>query len=278
MRYVLVILYFAVVCYVLSPASLPDPVEEATPAAPAPSLPAEPPRVADAPAQAPQPKLVWDAPVRAMSPPPAVPTVAELTGVPPAGSRMKAVETVGEERTSTFATPDTAESGESVARLVQNQLSRLACFTGKPEKTGWGKKSRSALRRFEERARTGAADPDDALLKLLRGYPENYCKLCRPGPAPCTIETAGTQRKPSDVTPQAAPSVETMPSYLPPWMKGEKLAKADVGPMHSDAPDAGVRPAPEIKKRPRRRSSQGSSSAPKQRRAWPALSGWPTGR
>jgi hypothetical protein len=281
MRYVLVILYLVAVGYILSPASIPDPVEEAAPVSPAPSLSVERPRMAEAPAPAPRATPVRAAPVRAISAPPALPTEAELTSVAPAGSRMTAVETASEQRTSTFAAPDTAERGESVARLVQSELSRLACLTSKPEKAGWGKKSRAALRRFEERARTGAADdPDAALLKLLRGYPQNYCKLCRPGRGACTIEATGTQQKRSEVTPPAGPPVEAAPSYLPPWMQGEKLAKAQEGPVQSDAPDAAVLPAPEVKKRPRRRASasRSTNSAPQQRRAWPALTGWPTGR
>jgi hypothetical protein len=168
---------------------------------------------------------------------------------------------------------------------VQKELARLACLTGEAE-PNWGKKSRSALRRFVRRAKPREADgPDQALLTLLRGYPENYCKSCRPGQAACSIEATGSTPKQAETTagassapaPAPAPAPADTHSYLPPWMQGKKLAKAveEDAPILSDAPIVAPS-APEVKKVLRRRSS--NSRRPQRRRKWPAISGWPAGR
>lgn len=281
MRYVLVIAYFAVIIYLLSPKSPRPAVEEAVvpppPPAPVVASPPKPqpapPRAGDAPA--PAPKASWQPPVRAIVPPGAVPTVAEM----PKADSPAPFDRAGEERsfTSVATTPVPAERSESVERLVQRELSRLACLTGKAERNTWDKRSRTALRRFHDRARTSGDEPDDGLLKLLRGYPENYCKLCSPGATACAIDAGGGAQKRSEVSPPTAP--QETPSYLPPWMQNEKVAKAEDAPVQSDAPEALIAPAPQVKKPPRRRAQGSSRRAPgRSRYSWPAINGWPKGR
>ena len=284
MRVVLVILYFAVLYYVLSPVSAPDLpestdlAESATPLVPS---RAEPGPVASAvvvmpavaePAISASPTL----PARAVAPLP-----AEVLSVVPGGAGPTgAVETPGEQRTSVHAAPGPEEADADIPRLVQKELGRLACLSGDPERK-WSKKSRAALRRFADRAKSKqVGEPDAALLRMLRGYPQNYCKLCKPGQTACNIEATGSlpQRSEQERR-QKAPGAAD--SYLPPWMQTDRLAEAEEAVVPSDATETADLPEPEVKKPRRRRAAKPSwlrQTAPAHRGWESAISGWPRGR
>jgi hypothetical protein len=284
MRIVLVILYFAVLYYILSPASAPDLTESTNLAERAPPLVpsrTEPSSAANADVAMPavaEPVIHAspDLPARAVTPPP----VEVLSVVPSGPGPTGAVETPGEQRTSVHAAPVPDETGVDIERLVQKELVRLACLSGDPERK-WGKKSRAALRRFANRAKPKRlGDPDAALLRTLRGYPQSYCKLCKPGQAACNIEATGSLPRRSEQEPrQKAPGAAD--SYLPPWMQSDRLAEAEEAIVPSDGTETADSPEPEVKKPRRRRAARSSSlaqTAPA-RRGWEsAINGWPRGR
>jgi hypothetical protein len=183
-----------------------------------------------------------------------------------------------------------AESKESIERLVQKELRRLACLTGKPERN-WGKRSRAALRRFALRARPKTDhDTDEGMLRLLRAYPANYCKSCSPGQAACEIDITGALSAHSNNAIATSDPDAPPPAYLPPWMRaGDALNPADEAASEQVAPTGPIKPGPasEAKKRRRRKSMshrgvrRGHRSAitrPQWRRSWPSLSYWPRGR
>lgn len=217
----------------------------------APSRPAPDPVVVSMPAAEPS------APDIAAEPeiPPA-PPVETPSAVLPADTQAQtqtpdAVETPGEQRTSSTARPD--ERPESIEVKVQKELVRMACFTGRQE-TGWGRRSRSALRRFTARARprTGSRVSQE-LLDIMAAYPAEYCRSCRPGERACDIGAGGRRRSGEAAPPAEEPGAvqvvfsdqTTNDSYLPPWMRGKaETANAAAEPAESARPDRALRKTP----------------------------------
>jgi hypothetical protein len=274
MRAILVIVFFVALHVSLRPA---PPAGVADRVTPPPAGTVEASRPADGPAEPARGGETGarEAPALAASASTADLPAQTLSLLPGAAGPTGTLDTAGEQRTSAHAAPRPDDRGVDVYILVQRELTRLACLAGDPE-TKWGKRSRAALRRFADRAKPKpAGNPDEALLRVLRGYPANYCKLCRPGQAACNIEATGSLPKRSQNQPAGQPA-DAAASYLPPWMQG-RLASADEGPVQSDAADGP--PAPQVKKK-RRRAASGLSrprqAAPARRRAdWPFTRGWP---
>ena len=135
------------------------------------------------------------------------------TAIEQPASRTSETERPGEQRTSQRGALKPAD----IETDMQKELIRLACLGGRPEK-GWGSRSRSALRRFVARAKPrDASAPSEALLRAMRGFPANYCKLCNPGQAAC--KTRPAPQKKSDIeTPLARKQPVPEAAYLPPWM------------------------------------------------------------
>lgn len=296
MRHALVALYLALIAYILHPSrpreepgrpagEAPVRVEPETPGARAEQQQTgqqEPTKQEPA-------KPGWAPPAGALSPVPTTPVVAELgleklpqptQPEPQPQPRIAALAEAVEESGATQATPQGAETGEAVERLIRQELTRLACLAGKPERA-WGKKSRAAVRRFSRRAKPKhPGEPNAALLGLLRAYPANYCKLCRPGSPACSIEATGALPKRSELTPEPR-EPEAPSSYLPPWMR-EKATQAEDAPAGEAAPEAGE-PQPQVQPTPRKRSRSVSRNYSAQRsqwraRRWPTINGWPAGR
>lgn len=270
MRYSLVILYFVALHVILRPAPPPDLADRTGSQAPA---SAQAGRTADIITQEPVrrelPALVAsaqtaDLPAQTLS------LLPSITG--PTGS----VEAAKEQSASVDAAPPIAgDRGVAIDLLVQKELVRLACLANASEPK-WGKKSRAALRRFANRAKPKRArSPDEALLRMLRSYPADYCKLCRPGQTACNIEekATGSPRKRSDNMPAQLPADDAAASYLPPWMQDGRLANADEGAVQSDAAEMPAVPAPKVRNQ-RRRDASGlpwpRQPAPSRRR-----NGWP---
>jgi hypothetical protein len=176
-----------------------------------------------------------------------------------ARGNAETIDKPGEQHTSTRAAPEPERDRGDIERSIRSELTRLACLTGKPEKS-WGKKSRTALRRFTQRAKAKDKAPrDEALLRMLRGYPANYCKLCKPGEASCAIEATGSLPDKADAGPQpdaAAEKPAEALSYLPPWMN-DKVAKAE----DEVGSDATSEPAPKPKKRAERKRRPSASAS-----------------
>lgn len=201
-------------------------------------------------------------------------------------------ERPGEERTSVQKAPQLPLTQEEIETGLQKELTRLACFTGRPER-GWGRKSRSALRRFVSRARPREGNvPIEGLLKSMRNYPANYCKTCRPGQAACKIEVPAQKRSKLDIPRE---NTSSFFSYLPPWMTSEHIARAAAEERGRPFPNVelgsdpeGLEPAlPRNKPKARRRAATRSRVVGERKRAkqvkrrpssWPALPGWPSGR
>ncbi len=276
MRIVLVILFFVGLHLALHPSSTVTVLESALQIA----RPGEPSGVNDAAAmpaaaEVTMPHFVPVLPARASA---AALPAETLSLLPDTAGPVSAVEPANVQHTAAQIAPPAVDSHADVARLVQKELSRLACLTGYSERK-WGKKSRAALRRFTDRAKPNeAGEPDAALLEMLRRYPENYCKLCRPGRVACAIEA--TRSLPQRSRTESEKHAPDNASYLPPWMRGNKVAKAEEG-VQSDATEPAVLPAPEVKKpRRSRNAKRGARSRATAHRAWnwPALNGWPKGR
>jgi hypothetical protein len=255
MRYSLVILYFVALHVILRPASPPDLADRAVSQAPASAqvsrtadITTEEPVRRELPALAASAQTA-DLPTQTLS---LLPSITDSTG---------AVEGAGEQSASVDAAPPIAgDRGVAIHLLVQRELVRLACLANAPEPK-WGKKSRAALRRFAARAkRKQAPSPDEALLRMLRSYPADYCRLCRPGQTACNIErkAKGSPRKRSENMPAHQPADDAAVSYLPPWMQSGRLAEADDGAVQSDAAEAPIPPAPKVKNT-RRRAASGLS-------------------
>ncbi len=211
--------------------------------------------------------------------------------------RSGEAERPGEQRTSQHGplTQADIESG------IQKELTRLACLTGRPERK-WGSRSRAALRRFVSRAKPKDGNaPSEALLRLMRDYPANYCKTCsRPGQASCRIGGRGRRRSESETQPSVKAAAEERlggertisekvisetptpeASYLPPWMiedgqiaKVQDKVRTDV--IAHTSPTVSPPPAPRAKRTkrvvrqprpPRFRSAREFNP--------PSLSGWP---
>lgn len=184
------------------------------------------------------------------------------------------VETPGEQRTS--STARTASRPESIEIKVQKELVRMACYSGKQE-TGWGGRSRSALRRFTARARpkTGGV-VSQGLLDIMAAYPANYCRLCRPGEKACDIGAGAKRRSEHDALPEAERRAEAIAppnaqqgaeqvaildsttqdrSYLPPWMRGEtETAEPSVEPAQNTQPEKARRKP--VRKAQRRKATR----------------------
>ena len=302
MRHTLVVLYFAAIYYILRPA---PPLEIQAPPEPESSVRPEASRPSDS-AAAP-PKRNWEPPTRAM-PDPIISIASASPDLPAAASPasksiVQTLESADEQRVSTNSTTELQEG--PVEQQMQRELARLSCLIGKPEKV-WGKKSRAAMRRFARRAKIKDANLDAAMLRMMRGYPANYCKTCRPGRAACDIVATGaTPKKSATVAattatdrpgqaldaatagepgspPTTAPATAgAATSYLPPWMSDETGAKAD-DESPSNEQEA-VTPKP--KKKARRRRPSRSVNTPRRRHvapspyrgyggAWPRMGGW----
>jgi hypothetical protein len=302
MRHTLVILYFAAIYYILRPVPSPE-----LPAIPA-SEPSVQPEASPPPVVAAAPKLNWEPPTRALpeASTPITSNSGELPAAtpPPSKSIVLTLEPAGQQPASPPSAAEPEEDEDAVEDQVQRELARLACLVGKPEKA-WGKKSRAAMRRFARRAKIKDLDPDRAMLRMMRGYPANYCKSCRPGRAACDVAATGAAAKKSatiaattatdrpgqaldaataaepGMLPEAPAAAPAATSYLPPWMIDQKEAKAG-GESQADEQEAAT-PKPK-KKAKRRRPSRNVNSA--RRRyvnpyryygyggPWPRMGGW----
>lgn len=289
MRFALVVFFFLGLFFALR--TTPPPDAESRTAQNASSQPEErPPSPPPAPvAQEPAP-----APFVAAKPPETRgEDAAEDAQAAEAVVRSGETERPGEVRTSVQKAPQLPLTPEEIETGIQKELTRLACFTGRPER-GWGRKSRSAMRRFVSRARPkeGKA-PTEALFRLMRNYPANYCKTCRPGQAACKIEAPAPKRSGLGIPRE---NTSAAFSYLPPWMTSEHIARAAAEEQRRPFPNVelgsdpeGIEPAPPRNKpKARRRNAtrsraigerrRGKQVKKKRRSSWPTLQGWPGGR
>jgi len=177
MRFALVILFFVGLHYVLQPSSPPPPViaskQDAIPPVELPPSPSLEKTAATTPAgTAPAPAASAEEADDAQPPP-------QISGT---------VEKAGEERTSSYTAPSPDSRSPEIEQRIQKELVRLACYTGRIERS-WGPKSRAALRRFTQRAKPkDRTSPNQALLTMLTAYPDNYCRRCRPGQKACELK------------------------------------------------------------------------------------------
>jgi hypothetical protein len=302
MRHTLVILYFAAVYYILRPA--PPPEIQAN-SSPEPS--ASRPEASLTTAVAAPPKRNWDVPSRAASDP-LIPAASSDTSLPattsssssaPSSSSSSSPKSIvqtlapSEQRATPHAPAEPPLEGPLEPQL-QNELARLSCLIGKPEKV-WGKKSRAALRRFTRRAKVKNGNLDVAMLRMLQSYPANYCKSCRPGQAACDIavtaggaktgKDTGADRAGQGLNAVSAPDVPApsgeapataATSYLPPWMIDGAAPNEEGAAQASEE----SKPARKRKKRAQRRRPSRSVSSPRRRYGAPApyyRGSWPLG-
>jgi hypothetical protein len=217
MRFALVVLFLVALYFVLQPSPPADPERSIAPDTT--SQQSSPP---ETPPPAPSP-VAGAAPAPGETDDDAQPDQPAV--------RSGEAERAGEQRTSQHG----GLRQDEVEAAIQKELTRLACLSGRAER-GWGSRSRSALRRFVTRAKPKeGGTPNEALLRAMRDYPANFCRVCtRPGQAACRIGNRTPQKR-SDldtpsVTAAAIPVSEPAPevSYLPPWMiQNGKLANVE---------------------------------------------------
>lgn len=270
MRFALVILFFAALSFglrstppvqvpsrtALAPSSLSEQKPPSKPAAEAPA-PAAPESVEGTTSAANDPRAL-DSPLS-----------EDAAGPQTNAQSGDTLDKPGEERTSSHASAKPDPLDQNIEAKIQKELTRLGCYAGKAE-NGWGRKSRTAMRRFAVRAKLkGGSTPTQVLLNSLRSYPASYCKLCRPGQKACDI---GGPRKKSDSNGPLDGSDPSL-AYLPPWMLEEKPARS--------AEAVTLKPARQLSQRKTARKGTSARAAfPRARRAVadatpPSRVGWP---
>ena len=236
MRFALVVLFLLALHIALRPSPSPD---------------SAPPLAQDTISQ---PQTVADA----QEPPaadPNAPVASDTANVPPTEAadaalaeqqpaiRSGETEKPSEQRTS----QRTALNPADIEAETQKELMRLACLNGRPEK-GWGERSRTALRRFATRAKPKDANgPSEELLRIMRDYPDKYCKLCAPGQPSCKIGPAPQKKSELRAPPVARVKPAPEAAYLPPWMLQDdgRVVTAQDGPPKTPAPNAPASKAPD---------------------------------
>lgn len=164
---------------------------------------------------------------------------------------------------------------------AQEELKRLGCYTARVDGL-WGPKSRAALSDFNERVGAdwrGAPGPD--LVAELKAAPSGLCKVTCPDGSTdraCTVASID----------DAADSEEQENSgaaYLPPWMRGEKVASTQPdGPVSSSERTAVSEQRAERRRARRVQRYQPRRNAYTQRRRAPSRSNswlpdnWPGSR
>lgn len=213
---------------------------------------------------------------------------------PPQGS----INVVSAQAYETYAPahiPSSAKSGgldasksempdDDLPLAAQRELARLGCYDAKIDGV-WGRKSRLAVKTISDRAnRNWDAEPSRDLIAALRAAPDGVCQsACAKSSSAgqCALALATQTERTGD--PKSAEAKPDDASYLPPWMRGEKLASIAPDGAVSDAQRSVSDSAGKAKPRPeRRRESGGRFEQPVQKRRfseWQPPEGWPgTGR
>jgi len=164
---------------------------------------------------------------------------------------------------------------------AQEELKRLGCYTARVDGL-WGPKSRAALADFNERVGANyQGAPDPALVAELKAAPSGLCKVTCPDGSTDRACTVASIEDAADSEGQENSGA----AYLPPWMRGEKVASTQPdGPISSSEGDAVSeqrferRRAERIQRyRPRRDSYTQRRRAPGRSNSW-LPDNWPGSR
>lgn len=106
---------------------------------------------------------------------------------------------------------------------AQKELARLGCYKAKIDGL-WGPKSRGAVAKFNEKtAGNWDGKPSVKLISTLRSAPDN---LCETGCSSNNEGSACTVASANDRADEVKNAVKN-DTYLPPWMRGAKLASTE---------------------------------------------------
>jgi len=118
------------------------------------------------------------------------------------------------------ASASAEEIGEELNRLslfdlkaaTQEQLARVGCYKAKIDGL-WGPKSRAALSQFNDRTGNTLDGPGVEVIEALKAVPAGFC-------AADTVASTNTGGEESEADHSGA-------DYLPPWMRGQKVASTE---------------------------------------------------
>lgn len=111
-----------------------------------------------------------------------------------------------------------------MTRAVQTELRRLSCYEAKIDGV-WGSQSRAAVRLFNKRSNSSFhLNESVELLTALKDAPAGLCDASCSGAGSCEIVASAEDKTETPVQTASADEKQEAPSYLPPWMRGEKLA------------------------------------------------------
>lgn len=141
-------------------------------------------------------------------------------------------------QTSTAASDDAAGQEISPSPVLlspyemkvaaQTELKRLSCYDAKIDGI-WGSQSREAVELYNESSDSSFhLNESIELLTALRNAPDNLCDNACVSSNGSSCELVASVE---ENTTETAANIEQkeLPSYLPPWMRGETLAAADSG-------------------------------------------------
>ncbi|WP_088348360.1 MULTISPECIES: hypothetical protein [Rhodomicrobium] len=159
-----------------------------------------------------------------------------------------------------------------LASAAQRELTRLGCYRAGVDGV-WGPRSRAAAKVFSDRANGDwDATPSRELISALRAAPDGFCKGA--------VAAARKDAKPAKAP---EPGGDSEASYLPPWMRGGKVASNEAGTTDSDGRPV-ISDAVRTERRPRaraerRRSGERRAAAQRPQRArsnnwWQGPEGW----
>jgi hypothetical protein len=165
---------------------------------------------------------------------PAAPAIVEAKEASPAPAESPALEADSEDYAATHIPSSTnaTQIDQALAKLslidlktaAQQELARLGCYGAKIDGL-WGPQSRAAVQAFNSRVVGGWDDSATApLVKALRSAPDGLCQRDCSANAPgesCVIALS------EDGNGSSAGEDNEGLSYLPPWMRGKKLASTD---------------------------------------------------
>lgn len=164
------------------------------------------------------------------------------------------------------------------ALAVQTELKRLSCYEAKIDGI-WGKMSREAVSKFNEHSDSSFDLNESAeLLTALKDAPDGLCdRDCSSPGNSCEIKASVEENMETPAQMAVQTEEKEAPSYLPPWMRGQKIAAADddseteVSETYS-ATHTSVSRRVHVKRRPSRRTAK--KTPPRQERNWLPES-WP---
>jgi hypothetical protein len=214
---------------------------------------------------------------------PAAPAIVEVNEASPAPAESPALEADSEDYAATHIPSSTSATqiDQALTKLslidlktaAQQELARLGCYGAKIDGL-WGPQSRAAVQAFNSRVVGGWDEsPTAPLVKALRSAPDGLCER------DCSANTPGGScviALPGDQDGSLASEANEGLSYLPPWMRGKKLASTDAEALMMEPGQETAQPSTVAPQQARTRASRTRVVETRRKRSPKWLpSGWP---